>query len=99
MIRCLRFCPHQKNTLQGFADLELVRTGIVIHDCTWHRHENGKEWVGFPARSYTDKNGEPQWQALIEFAPGAKQAREQFQAQALEAIHAEAADHEEKVSS
>jgi hypothetical protein len=25
MIRCLKFRPHQKNTLQGFADLELVR--------------------------------------------------------------------------
>ena len=57
MIRCIRFRRHEKNTLQGFADLELVRTGIIIHDCCWHRHENGSEWVSFPARSYTDKTG------------------------------------------
>ena len=95
MIQCVRFRPHRRNTLRGFCDLELVRTGIIISDCTWHRHANGKEWVGFPARPYTDKNGESQWQALIEFAPGAKQAREQFQVQALAAIHAVA---EETVS-
>jgi hypothetical protein len=95
VIRCIGFRAHQKNTLRGFVDLELTRVGLVIRDCTWHRHENGKEWVGFPARSYTDKNGETQWQALIEFASGAKAAREQFQAQALAAIHAVA---EEAVS-
>ena len=90
MIQCLRFRPHPKNTLRGFCDLALVRTGLIIRDCTWHRHAGGKEWVGFPARPYTDKDGKPQWQALIEFAPEAKAAREQFQTQALRAIHAAA---------
>jgi len=86
MIRCLRFCPYQKNTLRGFADLELVRTGLVLRDCPVHE-KNGKEWVAFPARSYQDKDGNTQWQALIEFAEGAREAREQFQRQAIEAIH------------
>src|SRR5262245_17001639 len=85
MIRCIKFRAFQKNTLKAFVDLELSRVGIVIRDCTWHE-KNGKEWVGFPARSYTDKDGNPQWQALVEFAAGAKEEREQFQARALEAI-------------
>jgi hypothetical protein len=54
---------------------------------TWHE-KDGKEWVGFPARSYTDQDGNTQWQALVEFAKGAKEAREQFRKQALEAIRA-----------
>jgi len=70
MIRCIRFRPFEKNTLRGFADLELTRIGLVLRDCTWHE-KNGKEWVGFPARSYQDKDGNAQWQALIEFAEGA----------------------------
>jgi hypothetical protein len=93
MIRCIRFRPFEKNTLRGFADLEFVRTGIIIRDCCWHQHENGREWVAFPARSYTDKDGATAWQCLIEFAVGAKEAREQFQRQALDAIHI-AAEHE-----
>jgi len=93
MIRCVRFRRYEKNTLRGFVDLELVRTGLVLHDCCWHE-KNGMEWVSFPARSYTDKNGVTQWQVLIEFAAGTDQAREQFRKQALEAIHAFAAKQE-----
>ena len=95
MIRCLRLRRYEKNTLKGFADLELVRTGIIIHDCPLHE-KNGREWIGFPARSYQDKDGNIQWQALIEFAPGANQERESFRQQAVAAIH-EYVD-EEKVS-
>jgi len=94
MIRCVRFRRYEKNTLKGFADLELVRTGIIIHDCPLHE-KNGKEWIGFPARSYTDKDGNTQWSPLLEFAPGANAEREAFRKQALEAIHQYVA--EEKV--
>jgi hypothetical protein len=87
VIRCIKFRSYQKNTLQGFADLELVRTGIVIRDCTWHQHENGKEWVGFLARSYIKGDGTTQWQPLVEFAEGATEARRQFQDQAVSAVH------------
>jgi hypothetical protein len=34
MIRCIRFRPYVKNTLRGFADLQLVQTGIVIRELT-----------------------------------------------------------------
>ena len=87
MIRCLRFRPFERNTLRGFADFELTRVGLVIRDCPFHQHENGKEWVAFPARSYEAKNGGTAWQPLIEFAHGATEARKQFQEQAIAAIH------------
>jgi hypothetical protein len=86
MIRCIRFRRFEKNTLKGFADLELTRVGLVLRDCTWHE-SHGHEWVGFPGRKY-EQNGETKWQALIEFAEGAKEAREQFRKHAVEAIHA-----------
>jgi hypothetical protein len=88
VIRCIKFRPYEKNTLKGFVDLELTRVGLVLRDCTWHRHPDGKEWVGFPAKSYEGNNGNTLSQPLIEFAEGAQQARrEQFRRQALEAIH------------
>ena len=32
MIRCIRFRPYQKNTLKGFADLELTRAAAHAND-------------------------------------------------------------------
>jgi hypothetical protein len=86
MIRCTRFRPYTKNTLRGFADLELSRIGIVIRDCTWHE-KNGKEWISFPARPY-EKAGTTAWSPIVEFVEGAREARSQFQEHALAAVHA-----------
>jgi hypothetical protein len=91
MIRCIKFRPMSRNTLRGFADLELTDVGIVIRDCPIHSKE-GKEWVGFPARSYQKQDGTTAWQPIVEFAADAKAAREQFQRQALAAVHAVAGD-------
>jgi len=90
MIRCIKFKPYVKNTLKGFADLELTRVGITIKDCTLHE-KNGREWVGFPARAYKDKDGHSQWSPVVEFAASAGSARDAFQEQAVEAIHKAAA--------
>jgi hypothetical protein len=91
MIRCVRLRPYCKNTLKGFADLELTRIGLVLKECTWHE-KNGKEWVGFAARSYQDKDGNTAWSPIVEFAASAGNARKQFQEQALAAIHRAAAE-------
>jgi hypothetical protein len=84
MIRCIKFRPYQKNTLQGFADLHFVRTGIVIKDCCLHQ-KGDKRWIAFPARPY-DKDGKTQWAAMVEFAEDATAARELFQQQAVAAV-------------
>jgi len=86
MIRCVKFRPYEKNTLRGFADLELTRVGLVLRDCCWHE-KNGKEWLAFPAKSYETKAGATAWQPLVEFAESATEARRQFQEQAVAAIH------------
>jgi len=90
MIRCIKFRRYERNTLRGFADLELSRVGIVIHDCCWHM-KAGKEWISFPARPY-EKDGNTSWSPVVEFAEGAKEARTQFQEHALRAVHAAAGE-------
>jgi hypothetical protein len=87
MIVCTRFRRYEKNTLRGFADIELTRVGLVIKECCWHE-SHGKEWIAFPARSYVGPDGETKWQPLVEFAgKNATAAREQFRNQALVAVH------------
>jgi hypothetical protein len=77
MIRCVRFRLFRKNTLQGFADLQLVRTGIIIKDCALHER-GGKYWIAFPARAY-QVDGRTAWSPVVEFSPDAGEAREAFQ--------------------
>ena len=93
-VRCIGFRPYQKNTLHGFCNIELTNVGLILRDCTYHRHPDGKEWVGLPAKPYETKNGETAWQPIIEFTEGAKEARDQFQEGALAAIHAAVAEQE-----
>jgi hypothetical protein len=87
MIRCIKFRAYHKNTLQGFCDLLLVRTGLVIKDCCLHQ-KGGKFWIAFPARSYLDEDGRTRWSPLVEFAEGASEAREAFQKLAVAAARA-----------
>jgi hypothetical protein len=86
-INCIKLRRYENKTLRGFADLELSGVGIIIKDCPWHSKE-GKEWVGFPARSYQKQDGSTGWQPLVEFAADAQDLRSQFQRLALDAIHA-----------
>jgi hypothetical protein len=87
VIRCIKFRAYQKNTLLGFADLQLVKTGLVIRGCTWHR-KGDKEWIGFPAQRYEDQNGNVHRSPMVEFAEGAAEAREQFRKHAVAAVRA-----------
>jgi DNA-binding cell septation regulator SpoVG len=82
VIKCIKFKPYTKNTLRGFADLELD-SGIIIHDLTLHE-KDGKRWVGMPARSFTGNDGATKWTPIVEVA---EHARASFQRQALAAIH------------
>ena len=76
------------------ADVNSHATGMWRHPkdkVGWHfarPAREGRSGVGFlSARSYEGDDGATRWQPLIEFAPGAKQAREQFQREAIAAIH------------
>jgi hypothetical protein len=73
---------HEKNTLRGFLSINLP-SGLVIHNCTLHQ-KNGSRWLGLPARQYVKDDGSTSYTPLIEFAT--KDARQRFQAAALEAV-------------
>jgi hypothetical protein len=82
-VEAIEFHPHQKNTLQGFADLALPEIGLRVFDCPVHE-KGGKWWVRLPARSYTSRDGEVKWQALLAF--GDRDSEADFQAAALAAL-------------
>ena len=95
MIRVLNFRPMAKGSLRALLDIELVRSGLILRNCTWFRNPDGREWVGLPAQRYEGSDGVARFTPLVEFAAGATEARKRFQQQALEAIHAVAAIDEE----
>lgn len=55
------------NTLQGFADLELVDFELTFKGCTVHR-KGDKAWIGLPQREYQNKAGERQWADIVQFS-------------------------------
>lgn len=73
----------EKNTLQGFVDLEVAEAGLVIRGACLHE-KNGKRWVSLPAKPWTDKEGNQQWQPVLDFTDN--DARDAFQRAALPAI-------------
>ena len=48
-IVCTRWRALERNTLQGFADLYIVRIKMTIRDCALHR-KGDKEWIAFPSK-------------------------------------------------
>jgi hypothetical protein len=64
-IKIRNWIPRTKNTLRGFCTLELP-SGMVIHDVMLHEKGDSR-WIQFPAREYTDSEGEKQFARFIEF--------------------------------
>ena len=84
-ITCEKFREHQKNSLEGFADLVIEDIGLRLHDCTLHR-SGDSEWISPPARPYEDEEGTKRWARLIDFRT--RTAFYEFQEAAKEAIRA-----------
>lgn len=74
--------PVIKNTLRGFFTVTLP-SGITIYECTLHE-KGGREWIAFPARQYTGKDGEQKWQRLISIND--KTRLKVFSAEVLQAL-------------
>ena len=77
------FKRFEKNTLRGFVTLTVSPPGITIHDCTYHQRDDGKSWIGWPARSY-EKDGQTQWCRIVEAAD--KSAHWRLQSLACKAV-------------
>lgn len=54
-MRLVEFRAMQRNTLHGFATVEL-RNGLVVRDLAIHE-KGGRWWVSFPARPVLDAEG------------------------------------------
>jgi hypothetical protein len=76
------FKPYQKNTLQGFIDVE-TPSGMVIHRLSLHQ-KNGSHWVGLPSKQYSKEDGGTSWVPVIEFAT--REAADRFRDQVLAAF-------------
>ena len=87
--------PQAKGSLRAFVDIEIVRAGLILRNCAWFRHADGREWVALPSQRYEGSDGVARFTPLVEFSPSAKEARQRFQQQALEAIHRVAAIDED----
>ena len=66
MIECTSFRGYSKSTLQGFADFFIHKWGIEIKGCTLHM-KDGRYWIGFQSKEYTNKEGEKKFDPLIRF--------------------------------
>lgn len=74
-----------KGTLVGSVDIEVVGWHLSFKECLWFRKEN-EEWISFPAREFTDRNGAKKHVEIIVFTNETVRAR--FQKSALDAVHA-----------
>ena len=92
-ITCISWKPFQRNTLVGFASIEIASAGIVIRECPTHRHASGRLWISFPGRAQIDRDGnvrrDPRtgkiaYSILVEAI--SKNAKDEFEAAALAAI-------------
>ena len=54
-MRLVEWRAFQKNTLRGFAIIELP-SGLIVRDVSVHQ-KNGKWWAGLPSRPVLDAEG------------------------------------------
>lgn len=93
MMRASDWRPLERNTLRGFLTLELP-SGLILHECTYHRTVTGAEWIGLPGRPQLDREGKQRkdpdtgkslYVSIVELR--GKEQRDRFQAAALAAVH------------
>ena len=91
-IVCKKFSPLERNTLRGFAEINIVDIGMVIKDVALHT-KNGSSWAQPPAKpqirdgvAEKDDAGKIQYTPIIEFA--SREARDKFSAAVIEAVRA-----------
>lgn len=89
-VTCESWKPLRKNTLRGFATVEIVEIGLTIHDVGVHE-SHGKFWAALPARPWvnglevlTDGAGKIRYAQLLEFPR--KEIRDAFSQRVVEAV-------------
>ena len=89
-IVCKKFSPLERNTLRGFAEINIVDIGMVIKDVALHT-KNGSSWAQPPAKpqirdgvAVKDDAGKVQYVPIIEF--GSREARDKFSTTVVAAV-------------
>jgi hypothetical protein len=86
------FRPLQKNSLQGFVNFKLLRSGLILRECSIHQ-KNGRRWIGLPGKPQVTSDGcvrkdpatgKTVYLPVVEIRGRAE--RERFQAAALAAV-------------
>jgi len=86
------FAPVRKNTLRGFAEVQLP-SGMIIADVAVHVTE-GRPWASPPSKAMLDRNGaalrdevgKVRYSPIISFA--SKDLRDKFSAAIIDAMEA-----------
>jgi len=95
-IECLNFKRFDSSgCLFGFADFYIPKTGMEIFGCSVFQKE-GRRWINFPNREFTDDAGEKKYIPYIRFRN--KDLNNLFISAALKALdHWILHNHEEQV--
>jgi hypothetical protein len=87
---CSDWKPLQRNTLQGFASVEVVEMGLVIRDVAIHQ-KNDRAWAAPPSvpwikddRVVRDDAGKIKYSIILEFPR--KEVRDAFSAAVIHAV-------------
>lgn len=83
MIKIINYKPINKNTLVGFVDISIPQFGLEIYGCT-HFKKGSQEWVSFPQKEYTDKEGVKKYLSIVRFKD--RNESDKFSKEALQAI-------------
>ena len=67
-VTIVAFRKQVQNTRQGFFDLQLDDSGVVIRDCVWHA-SHGKTWTSMPGR----RDDQGHWRPVVVVEPETKQ--------------------------
>jgi hypothetical protein len=79
------FRPIGKQSLVGRADIYVTRWRFWFYGVVWHR-VGGRDWISFPAREWTSRDGKRIFSALGKFENHSDQRR--FNEVAIAAIRA-----------
>jgi hypothetical protein len=96
-ITAIDFRPFRKNTLRGFAIIEIAELHLRMRDVAIHQ-QGGSRWAALPARAQIDRDGnlirddrgKIAYVAIFEFAdPGTRNAFSQAVIAAIERFNPE----------
>jgi hypothetical protein len=91
---CKKFSPLERNTLRGFAEINIADLGMTMRDVAIHS-KNGSTWASPPSKPQikdgavvTDNAGKAQYINIIEFT--SREARDEFSNSVIQAVLATA---------